>query len=149
MGFLFAIWALRIRCRLTGEWCLQTDAETIIAMTNHAYFNLNANIDGTTTVLDHLVTMPTATQVQETTGAPDYHLLATGKVKPVAPGSPWDFTKAKAVGKDIDKGDVTPVGGYGVCVLCRVCAAGGMSGWRVVRCGVPSRNPLTRGASRA
>ena len=39
-----------------NEWTLQysaeTDAPTIVAMTNHAYFNLNANIDDTTTVLE-------------------------------------------------------------------------------------------------
>lgn len=29
-------------------------------MTNHAYFNLNANIHNTPTVLDHIVAMPSA-----------------------------------------------------------------------------------------
>ena len=30
----------------------------------------------------------------------------------IAPGSAWDFTKPKALGKDIDKGNVDPKGGY-------------------------------------
>ena len=38
-----------------NEWTLDysasTDAPTIIAMTNHAYFNLNANVDNTDTIL--------------------------------------------------------------------------------------------------
>eukprot|EP01051_Picozoa_sp_SAG22_P028569 SAG22_NODE_10143_length_550_cov_1.549889_1_plen_86_part_00 len=72
-------------------------------MTNHAYFNLNANIGGTSTVLEHELTMPTATKLEAVSGAPDYHLLPSGKVDTIAPGSPWDFTKAKAVGKDINK----------------------------------------------
>ena len=99
-----------------NEWTLQysaeTDAPTIVAMTNHAYFNLNANIDDTTTVLETEITMPTATKLQDVTTAPDYHLIPTGKVDAIAPGSAWDFTKPKALGKDINKGNVDPKGGY-------------------------------------
>ena len=42
-----------------NEWIItysgSTDTETVVAMTNHAYFNLNANIDGTGTVLEHVL----------------------------------------------------------------------------------------------
>jgi aldose 1-epimerase len=99
-----------------NEWKLdysaKTDATTIVAMTNHAYFNLNANIDNTETVLEHELTMPTGTKMEEVTGAPDYHLIPTGKVNTISLGSPWDFTGGKSIGKDINKGDVTALGGY-------------------------------------
>jgi aldose 1-epimerase len=76
------------------------------------YFNLNANVDNTETVLEHELMMPTATKMEDVTGAPDFHLIPTGKINAIAPGSPWDFKKRKAIGKDINKGDVTAAGGY-------------------------------------
>jgi len=119
-----------------NEWVLSysasTDAPTIVAMTNHAYFNLNANVDGTTTVLEHELKMPTATSLQDVSGAPDYHLLPTGKVNHIAVGSPWDFSQTKQVGKDIDKGDVTAKGGYDNAWL--------FSDWKK---GMPSRPVVT------
>ena len=135
-----------------NEWKLDysatTDAVTIIAMTNHAYFNLNANIGNTATVLEHELLMPTgerqplaksaachrhaahrrscpaslmysarawvpenaATKMQDVTGAPDYHLIPTGKINEIVANSAWDFTTTKPIGKDIDKGDVTAAG---------------------------------------
>ena len=46
-------------------------------------------------------------------GAPDYHLIPTGKVETIDPGAPKDFASmTKSLGKDIDRGDVTAKGGY-------------------------------------
>ena len=70
----------------TNEWTLRyaarADAETVLSMTNHAYFNLNANLNNTPTVLRHTVAMPTADRFVEVT-PPDAQgrgLLPTGKV---------------------------------------------------------------------
>ena len=82
-------------------------------MTNHAYFNLNANLHNTPTVLEHTLSMPTATRILEVSGAPDYHLIPTGRIDTIAPGSPHDFVfETKKLGKDIDRGDVSARGGY-------------------------------------
>ena len=95
------------------EYSATSDAETVLMMTNHAYFNLNANVDNTATVLKHVLALPTTTKALEVTGAPDYHLLPTGKVLTIAPGSFLDFkTKAKEIGHDINSGVVTAQGGY-------------------------------------
>jgi aldose 1-epimerase len=97
----------------TIEYSAAADADTVLMLTNHAYFNLNANVDNTPTVLEHVLSLPTATAVLEVTGAPNYHLIPTGKVLDVARGSFVDFwSKPKAVGKDIDGGVVTALGGY-------------------------------------
>ena len=83
-----------------------------VSLTQKVSLFQNANIDDTTTVLETEITMPTATKLQDVTTAPDYHLIPTGKVDAIAPGSAWDFTKPKALGKDINKGNVDPKGGY-------------------------------------
>lgn len=101
-----------------NEWTIEYsalagDRSTVVAMTNHAYFNLNANVDNTATVLEHVLHMPSATQALEVSGAPDFHLLPTGKVLDIAAGSALDFfTEPKPVGQDIEHGVVTANGGY-------------------------------------
>ena len=97
----------------TIAYAATTDSETVVAMTNHAYFNLNANIQNTPTVLEHVLSIPHGKSLQDVTEGPDYHLIPTGKVNSVAAGSPWDFyTQPKALGADINKGTVTAKGGY-------------------------------------
>eukprot|EP00040_Diaphanoeca_grandis_P030048 m.176991 g.176991 ORF g.176991 m.176991 type:complete len:397 (-) comp31867_c3_seq1:51-1241(-) len=96
-----------------NEWVLNYEGKsltktTILAMTNHAYFNLNANVDDTSTVLEHVVTMPSATTYVEV----DSKLLPTGIIGKVSDATYLDFTKSKTVGKDIDSGTATPSGGY-------------------------------------
>lgn len=99
-----------------NEWTIEyrgsTTTETVVAMTNHAYFNLNANVNNTPTVMEHVLTLPHGGKLQEVTGPPGYHSIATGKVKTVSPGSPWDFSQPKPLGRDIDRGTVTSKGGY-------------------------------------
>eukprot|EP00038_Savillea_parva_P016255 m.16408 g.16408 ORF g.16408 m.16408 type:complete len:409 (-) comp3381_c0_seq1:50-1276(-) len=105
-----------VRHTLTSDntWVLEyngtTDATTVLAMTNHAYFNLNANVDGATTVERHVLTMPTAHRVV----AVNNILIPTGALLDVteAPNTYLDFTSGKAIGTDINKGTATPQGGY-------------------------------------
>jgi aldose 1-epimerase len=115
MGFPGDVW-INVTHSITenDEWTLQYEAKagsktTILAMTNHAYFNLNANVDGATTVLEHELTMPTVGSFVE---VDPVHLLPTGVVGSVDDAKFLDFRKGKAVGKDIDQGNVSPLGGY-------------------------------------
>ncbi|MBR1517321.1 MAG: galactose mutarotase [Bacteroidales bacterium] len=74
-----------------------TDRRTVINMTNHAYFNLNA--DGSTTILNHLLTIDADSYTPV-----DSTFITTGEIATVE-GTPMDFRKAKEVGKDIDNYD--------------------------------------------
>ena len=76
--------------RLTAE----TDAPTVINLTNHAYFNLDGENAGS--VLDHELRL-NATNYLPT----DDTQIPTGELAPVA-GTPMDFTCFKALGRDIE-----------------------------------------------
>ncbi|MBD1423265.1 aldose epimerase family protein [Sphingobacterium chuzhouense] len=74
-----------------------TDKETVLNLTNHAYFNLNG--EGDSTILDHelQIDADAITEVNET-------LIPTGKSLAVA-GTPFDFRKPQAIGSRIDTDD--------------------------------------------
>jgi aldose 1-epimerase len=75
-----------------------TDKPTLVNMAHHSYWNLA----GGGTVLDHQLTIPADAY---TPGDP----VPDGTIKPVK-GTPFDFTTAKPIGKDLDAAGGKPIG---------------------------------------
>lgn len=75
------------------EYTAETDKATPLNLTNHSYFNLSGDVANT--ILDEslLIDADNFTPV-------DSSLIPTGEIKLVK-GSPFDFTTAKKIGRDI------------------------------------------------
>jgi aldose 1-epimerase len=86
------------------EYEATSSAPTPINLTNHSYFNLGGAASGT--ILGHEVQLACDHYLEV-----DANLIPTGKVLPVK-GTAFDFTKKKAVGKDIEQ-----AGGYDHCFI--------------------------------
>lgn len=80
-------------CGLTIEYFAQSDGTTLCNPTNHAYFNLNGESDGS--ILDNVVTLNADSFL-----AVDQCLIPTEEKS--VKGTPFDFTQPKAIGKDIN-----------------------------------------------
>lgn len=82
-----------------------TDKPTIINLTNHAFFNLNG--EGNGTILNHSFTIY-ASHITPV----DSSLIPTGKISSVK-GTPFDFLKAGTMGSRIDQDNVQLKNGKG------------------------------------
>lgn len=76
------------------EYTAKSTKDTVINLTNHAYFNLSGV---GTSILDHTLLL-NADRIAEV----DETLIPTGRLLD-AKNTPFDFTKAKLIGQDIDK----------------------------------------------
>lgn len=107
-----------------------TDKATIINLTHHAYLNLGGYASGSV--------HPTILQLDADTYLPtDENLVPTGEIRSVE-GTPFDFRKAKAIGRDIneDNTDLRIAGGVrGGYDHCFNFAGGGKSGAPAVKRG--------------
>ncbi|AEV30773.1 galactose mutarotase-like enzyme [Sphaerochaeta pleomorpha str. Grapes] len=95
---------LRSNGELMIEYEATTTKKTIVNMTNHSYFNLAGAANGT--ILDHEVKLECDHYLEV-----DKSLIPTGKILSVS-GTPFDFTKAKPLGRDMLK-----AGGYDHCFV--------------------------------
>ncbi|XOV93484.1 MAG: aldose epimerase family protein [Bacteroidota bacterium] len=86
-----------------------TDAPTVVNLTQHTYWNLSG--DPNKTILDHELRLD-ATKFLPV----DSTLIPTGELRPVI-GTPFDFTKLKVIGTDIEvkNQQLTFGGGYDHC----------------------------------
>ncbi len=87
---------------LTLDYFAKSDADTIINLTNHAYFNLNG-VDKESDVLDHLLYVKAESFCEV-----DENGLANGKVFTVE-GTPFDFRTPKRVGDALAATDFDPI----------------------------------------
>jgi aldose 1-epimerase len=82
---------------LTIDYAATTDADTVLNLTNHSYFNLAGHGNGK--ILDHelMITADRFTPVNA-------NLIPTGELKSVG-GTPFDFRQPTAIGARIDSPD--------------------------------------------
>lgn len=91
-----------IKISYTGK----SDKDTVANMTNHSYFNLEGHDSGT--ILEHVLWIDA-----DAITAVDAESIPTGELRPVE-GTPFDFRKPKAIGRDIEMEDdqLKKGGGY-------------------------------------
>ena len=82
---------------LDVKYSAESDAPTVINMTNHSYFNLSGDPSKPVTGHTLLINGSNYTPVDST-------FMTTGEIMPVA-GTPMDFLAAKMIGQDIDMVD--------------------------------------------
>ena len=89
----------------------QTDQDTFVNLTNHAYWNLNG--EGTGSIEDHILKLNCSEYLPTDSG-----LIPLGEPAPVA-GTPLDFVTAKKVGRDLhqDFPALTVAKGYDHCFV--------------------------------
>ncbi len=99
------IYSLTDDNELKIEYNATTDKKTVLNLTNHAYFNLNG--EGNGTIINHDL------QIYANYFTPiDTTLIPTGKLQPVA-NTPFDFNKPTKIGLRINDKDEQLINGKG------------------------------------
>ena len=88
------LYTLNNKNELKVDYTAITDKPTVVNLTQHSYFNLSG--DFSKDILNHEVTLHADSFIPVDDG-----LIPTGEIKGVE-GTPFDFTQAKAIGRDID-----------------------------------------------
>src|SRR5260221_2073680 len=91
------VYTLTDKNELKIAYSATTDKETVVNLTHHSFFNLADG--GASTVLDHQLTLNANRFTPTDTGS-----IPTGELRPVN-GTPFDFTKATAIGLRIGDAD--------------------------------------------
>lgn len=99
MGFpgnkkITMVYSLSEENELKLSYHVTADADTIVNLTNHTYFNLSGHRSGK--IEDHQLRLNASHYTPVVAGA-----IPTGEIAPVA-GTPMDFTVMKPVGQDIN-----------------------------------------------
>jgi aldose 1-epimerase len=89
------IYELTDKNELKINYTAETDKPTPVNLTHHGYFNLSGQGTGDILGLELMLNADHFTPVDE-------GLIPTGEICPVA-DTPWDFTTAKPIGRDIDQ----------------------------------------------
>jgi len=101
----YITFSLTLKNELVIEYTAQSDQETVINLTNHAYFNLAGQGNGS--ILSHELELSS-----------DYYSMIDSQEIPTGElgetkGTPFDFTKPKCIGVDIDSDDCQIINGSG------------------------------------
>jgi aldose 1-epimerase len=104
-----AIYALNNNNELTMEFQVKTDQDTVVNLTNHAYWNLAGA--GSGTIENHELTIEADQYLTV-----DDTLIPTGELAEVD-GTPLDFRQPKKIGVDLQK--IPDIGGYDHCFALR------------------------------
>ena len=103
-----AAYSLNDENELVIEYTAESDADTVVNLTNHAYFNLGG---GTGTILDHLLSIGAGSFI-----VTDGENIPTGEIRKTE-GSHFDFSEPKRIGDVVssDEEAVTLFGGIDSC----------------------------------